>query len=78
MKPTQQPEFMGVRAAAAYLGYNPKHFSRVASWFDIPRHGPKRNRFKRSDLDAWMKTPSIFSSSGPPEAPRSGYSKVKL
>lgn len=77
MNTPQQSEYLNLKDAAAYCGYNPKHFSRIASWFDIPRHGPKRNRFKRSDLDAWMKTPSTFSSSQP-EAPRNGFSKVKL
>lgn len=78
MEHAKNIEYLNIKDAAAYCGYNTKHFSRVASWFDFPRYGPKRNRFKRSELDAWMKTPSIFNSRAVSEAPRSGYSKVSL
>jgi hypothetical protein len=69
---------MNVKNAASYCGYNPKHFSRVVSGFKIPRHGPKRNRFKRSDLDEWMIRPSCFSQGEDTTTPRTGFQRVHL
>jgi hypothetical protein len=53
-------EYLNIKSAASYCGYNSKYFSRVCESFAVPRYGPKRNRFKKSDLDAWMRDPRMF------------------
>jgi hypothetical protein len=53
-------EFFNVKTAAAYCGYNAKYFGKLAIKHKIPRHGPKRNRFKRSDLDLFMREAQSF------------------
>jgi hypothetical protein len=47
--------------AARYCGYKSvKHFLKIAREYNIPRYGPRNNRFDRFDLDEWMKNPHIF------------------
>lgn len=53
-------EFFNVKKAAAYCGYNDKYFGKLSAKFKIPRHGPKKNRFKRSDLDLFMRETQSF------------------
>lgn len=53
-------EFMNVKTAAVYCGYNDKYFGKLAAAHKIPKHGPKRNRFKRSDLDLFMRETQAF------------------
>lgn len=51
---------MKLKDAAAYCGYSPDAFARTLRGFDLPRTGPRRNRFARSVLDAWMASPETF------------------
>lgn len=53
-------EFMGVKRAAEYCGYNGKYFGKLAVKYKIPRHGPRRNKFKRSELELFMREPEAF------------------
>lgn len=53
-------EFMNVKTAAGYCGYNDKYFGKLAAKYKIPRHGPNRNKFKRSELEIFMREPETF------------------
>ena len=53
-------EFMNVKKAAEYCDYNDKYFGKLALKYKIPRHGPKRNKFKRSELELFMRDPEVF------------------
>jgi len=55
-----QGPFMTARQAAEYCGYALETFRRKTREYDLPRHGPERNRFARSVLDAWMEYPEAF------------------
>jgi hypothetical protein len=69
-------EFFNVKTAAAYCGYNDKYFGKLSAKFKIPRHGPKRNKFKRSELDLFMREPEAFIRVH--QETRTGYRKVTL
>ena len=73
---TTLAEFFNVKSAAAYCGFNPSYFSRLTAIFILPRYGPRRNRFKKSDLDQWMLNPSIFQKRL--ESARTGFRKVTI
>lgn len=62
--------YMSLKEAADYSGYSPKYFARLAAEHRIPKYGPKRNRFKRLDLDFFMANPSIFQQAALPGGPR--------
>ncbi len=47
-------KYLNTKKAAAYCGYSHIYFARIMEDYQIPRYGPKRNRFKVSDLDDWM------------------------
>lgn len=56
----QGPHF-NLAGAAEYCGYrSAKHFGDLLKDYDLPRTGPKQNRFARSVLDAWMANPNAF------------------
>lgn len=46
--------------AAEYCGYSVDTFRRHLRSYPLPKYGPKRNRFKAIDLDAWMEDPHKF------------------
>jgi len=53
--------FLNLTGAAKYCGYeSPEHFSELLRGFSVPKFGPKKNRFARSVLDAWMANPEAF------------------
>lgn len=55
--------FFPLHEAAAYCGYeSPDAFRRMVRelGFDLPRCGPKGNRYAKSVLDEWMNNPSGF------------------
>jgi len=52
--------FFNSQKAAEYCGYAPGTFERLVREYAIPKYGPKRNRFAKSVLDAWMHTPETF------------------
>jgi hypothetical protein len=54
-------KFLTTKKAAEFCGYNHIYFGRLMEIYKIPRYGPKRNRFKVSDLEEWMRRPEIFN-----------------
>lgn len=46
--------------AASYCGYCRNTFRSYAEEYAIPAYGPKKNRFKANDLDAFMADPEAF------------------
>lgn len=69
-----QGPFFNLTGAALYCGYeSPEHFSELIRGFVVPKYGPKKNRFAKSVLDAWMANPDAFKTekkSGRPYKPR--------
>lgn len=59
--------FYTAREAAQYCGYALETFRRKLREYDVPRHGPEKNRFAQSVLDAFMVSPETFR---PDPAPR--------
>lgn len=59
---TLKPEgpFFDSQKAAEYCGYAPGTFERIVREYDIPKYGPRKNRFAKSVLDAWMRSPETF------------------
>lgn len=57
--------WMTSKQAATYTGYRSSSaFRRIAAKHQVPRHGPKRNRYDRLELDQWMRDPAIFIDGG--------------
>lgn len=52
--------FMNGKESAAYCGYSYDHFRHLISQYNIPRCGPRRNRYSQADLDTWMANPNSF------------------
>ncbi len=52
--------FFNLAQAAEYVGYSADAFGRYAREYEIPRWGPKKNRFAKSDLEAWMHDETAF------------------
>lgn len=46
--------------AAAYLRFSPRYFRDIATKYEIPRHGPDKNRFNKYELDEWIDEPNRF------------------
>lgn len=69
-------EFMNAKTAAAYCGYNDKYFGKLAAKHKLPRHGPRLNKFKRSELDLFMRESETFVRVH--RETRTGYRKVTL
>lgn len=72
-----QPAYLNLKQAAAYLGYAVSTFRAYASSWNIPRMGPRRNRFRKEDLDAWMQNPAVFRRQRLPRK-RAGFKPVEL
>ena len=53
-------EYMSQKEAAEYCGFHYLTFHRHLKRYPLPRYGPKKNRYKRSDLDQWMENPNVF------------------
>lgn len=67
-----QGPFMTLKQAAEYCGYHPDTFCRKLRDYQVPRHGPEKNRFARSVLDAFMENPDTFA-----KAKGGGYRRRK-
>lgn len=66
-----QGPFFNLTGAAQYCGYeSPEHFSELLRAFVVPKFGPKKNRFARSVLDAWMANPDAFKITRAPSGRR--------
>ena len=46
--------------AARYVRYSVQAFRDYASLYEIPKYGPGRKRYLISDLEAWMRNPTVF------------------
>lgn len=62
--------FFTFREAAEYCGYHPDTLARILreERIELPRVGPRQNRYAKSVLDAFMASPSTFKAA--PPAPR--------
>jgi hypothetical protein len=49
-----------MRQAAEYCGYGYETFRKMMRSYQLPKYGPKRNRFSVVDLDAFMANPEEF------------------
>ena len=56
--------FYTKKEAARYCGYAPDTFAKIIREYDLPRYGPKRNRFAQSILDLFMEEPDMFRKMG--------------
>jgi hypothetical protein len=58
---TPEQRWLNLRQAAEYCGCSkPDYFRELVREYMIPRHGPKRNRYDRYELDEWMRNPQYF------------------
>ena len=53
--------WLTARQAAEYCGYSVKTFKKYVREYNIPRYGPKKNRYCTDDLDQFMKNPHAFT-----------------
>ena len=60
-------KYLNTKKAAEFCGYNHLYFGKLMELYRIPRYGHKRNRFKQSDLEEWMKKPELFTAADDPE-----------
>jgi len=54
------PQYLSLADAARYLSFSPRAFRDLVKKYLLPAYGPKRNRFRRSDLENFMENPVIF------------------
>lgn len=52
--------FLTTAEAAAYLGYGLRAFRDLYKRYSLPTYGPRRNRFRKEDLDLFMAAPVTF------------------
>ena len=62
--------FYNAKQAAEFVGYGYDHFRHLVSEYDIPRHGPRNNRYAQSVLNTWMKDPNCFKIKAFPKSKR--------
>jgi hypothetical protein len=55
-----QGPYLNLKDASTYCGYKPRTFSDIVKQYNIPKYGPRRNKFSVSDLDIWMQNTVIF------------------
>jgi len=53
-------KYLNTKKAAEFCGFSHIYFARLIEQYQVPRYGPKRNRFKVSDLEEWMMRPEVF------------------
>lgn len=52
--------YLNGKEAARYCGYKVSAFAKILREYKIPRYGPSNNRFRKDDLDEFMRNPSGF------------------
>lgn len=62
--------FFSLTDAAKYCDYALGTFERILRDYDLPKYGPKKNRFAKSILDEWMVTPEVFKKNSRPKPRR--------
>lgn len=71
-------KYLNTKKAAEFCGYAHLYFGRLMELYRIPRYGPKRNRFKVSDLEDWMMSPELFTPDNDSESRESrSFRKVR-
>ncbi|WP_027369183.1 helix-turn-helix domain-containing protein [Desulfocurvibacter africanus] len=74
-----EPGYFNFKQAAAYVGFGKTAFRDYVLKGQIPKYGPKLNRFRKADLDAFMEDPNIFRSPTRIVTPyREGFTPVTL
>jgi len=53
--------YYGTRKAADYCGYSYETFRKIIREYQLPKYGPRRNRFSVHDLDEFMVEPEQFT-----------------
>ncbi|MFW5489062.1 MAG: DNA-binding protein [Desulfovibrio sp.] len=72
-----RPEYLNLKNAAVYCGYNSaRSFSNLIKEYELPKYGPNRNRYKVSDLDDFMESPTSFVAA--PVRRRTGFTPVEI
>jgi hypothetical protein len=61
-------KYLNTKKSAEFCGYNHRYFAILMETYKIPRYGPKRNRFRVSDLEEWMKRPELFNIENEPKS----------
>jgi len=57
---TVERQFYNQKEAAEYCGYCVVTFRQFAKSYEIPKCGPKRDRYRKEDLDDFMTDPASF------------------
>ena len=70
-------KFLNTKKAAEFCGFNHIYFGRLIEQYQIPRYGPKRNRFKVSDLEEWMMRPELFKATKQENSETRTFRKVR-
>ncbi len=80
MSTEMPPGYLNTKQAAAYLGYSVKRFCLYAREGAIPRRGPRLNRFRIADLDAFMENPRVFTTvpATPRPRTRDGFTPIRI
>lgn len=52
--------YLTLPQAAEYCGYSTDHFREILKGYAVPTYGPKNNRYRAVDLDAWMENPDEY------------------
>lgn len=70
--------FYNLKQAAEYCGMAGRTFQRYLRDFELPRSGPKRNKFSSSVLDLWMENPEQFRKQVKPQPRRRGPIQLQV
>ncbi|SOB59847.1 conserved protein of unknown function [Pseudodesulfovibrio profundus] len=71
---TVERQFYTQKEAAEYCGYCVVTFRQFAKDYEIPKCGPKRDRYRKEDLDDFMTNPTSFHN--PVRTRRHGHAQV--
>ena len=52
--------FFTTEKAAEYCGYRKSTFRDLLKDYELPKFGPRKTKFARTVLDAFMATPEVF------------------
>lgn len=70
--------YVNAKIAAAYCNYGESTFRAFVEQWKIPRYGPKRNRYKITDLDKFMANPSCFMFGTHTTRHKNGFTPVAI
>lgn len=73
-----EPRWLKTVNAAAWCDYPVDTFRELAKEFQIPRHGPKLNRYDKEEIDQWMKDPLCFRNNTKPMVKSGASYKPKM